>query len=131
VNKIICTILAALMFCNVAYADCDFSTGVTKLSDGSYKYTTECHLAVGQLVQDNQTKTLQIADLKKAITLKDLALTEADQRTQLWMDTTFKLENNINKIDSYKNTNQWVYFALGALTVIGAGMMAAQVHNMR
>lgn len=125
-KKILSIVAALSLFTNVAVADCDFSK-VVKNSDGTFTYTKELHICVGQLVQDNTTKDLQIKDYLQAITLKDLAITTADKRTQLWMDTTFKLEDNIQKMDSFKSTSNWIYFGLGALTIIGAGMMAAQL----
>lgn len=121
-------LLAVSLFSNVAFADCDFSTLVHN-PDGTVTYSKTQHICVGSLVQDNATKTQQITDYKKALDLKDLAITTSDKRTQLWMDTTFKLEDNIQKMDSLKNTNQWIYFGLGALTIIGAGMMAAQLSH--
>lgn len=126
--KIISAVLALLMFSNVCFADCDFSKGITKTGNG-YLYTPECNLAVGQLVQDNQTKDTQIADLTKAISLKDLAVKTSDDRTQLWMDTSLKLEKNINEIDSLKKDNEWIAFGLGALTVIGTGFALGAVTN--
>lgn len=68
-------------------ADCDFSDLVHN-KDGTVTYTAADHICVGQLVQDNATKTQQIQDYVKALTLKDLALNDADKRTQLWLDTS-------------------------------------------
>lgn len=131
--KFISAILAVAMFSNVAFADCDFTSGkgVNKLPDGNYEYSKECHIAVGQLVEDNKTKDIQLKDLGLALSAKDLALQASDQRTQLWMDTTFKLEKNINAMDSLRKTNDWVYFGLGALTVIATGFALSSVTSRR
>lgn len=126
VRNIFIIFLSSCFLSNICLADCDFSKGISPLPDGNYKYSAECHLKVGQLVQDNSTKDKQIVDLKTAIDLKDLALQKSDQRAQLWMDTSFKLEDNIQKIDSFKNTNQWVYFGLGVLTMFAATYAASQ-----
>jgi hypothetical protein len=125
--KKIAFLLAICMFANTAFADCDFSTGISPNQDGSYKYSKECHLKVGSLVQDNQTKDQQIDKLTKAIDLKDLALTKSDQRAQLWMDTSFKLEDDVQKMNRLKSDNQWIYFGLGVLTTFAAGYAAAQL----
>lgn len=129
--KKLCTILSAIMFSNIAFADCDFTMGkgIKSLPDGGYEYTKECHVAVGQLFEDSKIKNIQLKDLGLALSAKDLALQAADQRTQLWMDTTFKLEKNINAMDAFKKTNEWVYFGIGALTVIATGFALSSVTN--
>lgn len=127
--KLVSLILAVAMISNTAFAECDFSRDVKELPSGSREYTKECHIKVGQLVQDNQVKDQQITDYKKAIELKDLAITKADQRAQLWMDTSLKLEDNIQRMDSIKSKNEWIYFGLGVLTMFAAGMAAAQLSH--
>jgi hypothetical protein len=130
-KQLINLILAFSMLGNFAYADCDFTMGkgVNKLPDGNFEYSKECHVQVGKLVQSNGIQTQQVDDLKKAITLKDLAIQDSDARTQVWMDTSLKLEKNINAIDELKNTNSWIYFGLGVLTVIGTGFALSAVTN--
>jgi hypothetical protein len=129
IAKIVSLVAALAMFSNTAFAGCDWSTIVAN-SDGTYTYSKTLNLCVGNLVQDNATKAQQVSDLNKAITLKDAAITKSDARAQLWQDTSLKLESNIQSIDSYKSTSNWAYFALGALTIIGAGVAAAQVHSL-
>lgn len=104
-----------LIISNISYAECDFSTGIKKVDDG-YLYTTECHLKVGSLVKDNKNKDESIGQLNKAIDLKDLALTKADQRVQLWTDTSEKLETRVNTISELQNKNYFLYFGLGIVT---------------
>jgi hypothetical protein len=111
---------------NLAFADCDFAKGITPGPNNTFVYSQECHLKVGQLVQDNKTKDAQIADLNKAIQLKDLALLKADERTQLWMDTSDKLINRVNTIDETYKKNEWFYFGLGVLTTFAAGYAIAR-----
>jgi hypothetical protein len=130
VIKLLSIFLIIVMFSNTIFANCDFSK-VVKNSDDTFTYSKDLHLCVGQLVQDNKTKDLQIADLTKSLSFKDLALKTADDRTQLWMDTTFKLENNINRIDELKKSNEWIYFGLGALTVIATGFALSSVTSRR
>ena len=125
-KKLVTCILLLISSVN-AFADCDFSTGIKPLPDGNFEYSKECHLKVGQLVQDNATKDLQIQDLTKAITLKDLALKEADSRTQLWMTTSNNELDRLNKISNDQRTSQWMYFALGVVTTFAAGYGAAKL----
>ena len=126
-KKLISLILLACTFSNLAMADCDFSKGITPGPNHTYIYTEECHLKVGQLIQDNKALTLQVGDLTKAIQLKDLALTKADERTQLWMNTSDKMEDRLTKIDETYKKNEWIYFGLGVLTTFAAAYAAGQV----
>jgi hypothetical protein len=112
---------------NVALADCDWSKGISPNKDGSYTYSKECHLRVGQLVEDNKTKDLQIADLNKAIQLKDLALQKSDERVNLWMDTSIKLENSLTKVDELQSKNNALYFGLGVASTILSVFVASKV----
>jgi hypothetical protein len=119
-------IVVAILSQSVAMADCDFKT-VTRLDDGSYKYSRECHLKVGEMKQDIEIKDSQIADYKKAIELKDLALVRTEQRADMWMNTSFKMEDRLNTIDELRSKNYVLYFILGvattSLAVWGAGQL--------
>lgn len=126
-KKLISLVLLLCFMANVAMADCDFKTGITPMGDGTFRYSGECHRKVGDLVQDNTTKAVQITDLTKALELKDLALQKSDQRAQLWMDTSSKLEDRLSKIDELSSKNSILYFGLGVvvtgLAVWGAGQL--------
>lgn len=128
-KKVISLLLLFCFISNAALADCDFSTGITPGPNHTFIYTEACHLQVGKLVQDNKTKDAQLADLTKAITLKDLALTKSDERTQLWMDTSDKLQNRLTTVDSLAKKNEWIYFGLGVLATVGAGYVASQMYR--
>lgn len=124
-------IVALMIFCCLplqAFAECDFSTGITKV-EGGFLYTRECHLKVGEMKYDLGVKDLQIDKLTKALDLKDLAITKADQRADLWMNTAYKLEDRINTIDNMRQTNQWISFGLGALTMFAAAYAASQLQR--
>lgn len=126
-------IASALIFLSVAgyplqsLADCDFSTGIEKLADGRYAYSVECHKKVGKMVQDLKDRQDEVGKLNDSIKLKDLALTTQEQRANMWMDTSMKLEDRVNTIDKYNTTNHWLYFGLGVvftgLSVWGAGQL--------
>lgn len=127
-RKLIRIVCSVTLFSSAAFGDCDFSK-VVKNNDGTFTYSKDLHICVGQLVQDNTIKAQQIDDLNKAISLKDLTIQKSDERANLWMDTSFKLESRVETIDKMEKTNSWLFFALGAVTVIGAGMMAAQLSH--
>jgi hypothetical protein len=128
-KKIISLMLAMSLFSSACLATCDWSK-IVKNADGTYTYSQALNLCVGQTVQDNVTKAQQITDYTKALTLKDLAITKSDARADLWMSTSLKLEENVQKVDTLKRDNEWIFFGLGALTVIGAGMAAAQLSRI-
>jgi hypothetical protein len=126
-TKMICSVLLGCsILVNTAQADCDWSK-IKDNGDGTYTYSKELHLCVGNLVQDNKVKTQQIADLNQAITLKDLALSKENERIKMWMDTSYALEDRLTKIDSLEKKNDWLYFGLGVVTAVGAGYMASKL----
>lgn len=126
-KNFIAVAMIGLTLSNAANAACDFSTGITKNADGSYTYTRECHVAVGQMKYDLEAANKQVEDYKKVIELKDLALTKANERADLWMESSFKLQDRMNTIEDMKSKNQWLTFAAGViftgLAVWGAGQL--------
>lgn len=130
VKPCIAVLAAVSLFSNIAFGNCAFDD-LKHNADGTVTYSNADHVCVGNLVQDDKTKTQQVQDLTKAITLKDLAITKADARAQLWQDTDLKLEQNIQNIDKAEKTNQWMYFLLGVLSVVAAGVAANQVSHIR
>lgn len=126
-KKLIAILLTVLLFSTQAFAECDFKTGITPNDNGTYTYTKECHVKVGEMKQDLEIAQEQNVKLTKALDLKDLAITKADQRADLWMNTTYKLEDRINTIDNMRQTNQWVAFGLGVVTMFAASYAASQL----
>ena len=109
-----------LLISQVSYAECDFKTGITKNSDGSYNYTRDCHIRVGETVQENE-------NLKKSIDLKDLAIQKQEDRITLWSDTSYKLEQRVNAIEEMKSKNDFLYFGLGVLATVGTAFAVSRV----
>ena len=98
---------------NIAFADCDWKSDITPGPNHTFIYSEACHLQVGQLVQDAKVKDQQIADLNKALQLKDLALTNADARTQLWMTSTQNEQDRMAKIESsQKQSYEGAFFSV-------------------
>lgn len=128
-NKFLSLTLAVSMLSNVAFAECNFATDITKNDNGSYTYTRDCHFKVGEMKQDLKIANEQNEKLNKALDLKDLTIVKADQRADMWMNTSFKLEDRINTIDEMRKTNQWMYFGLGVLAMFAATYAASQALN--
>jgi len=127
-KKLVCLIIAFGMFSNIAMAECKWATGVTKVETG-YLYSNDCHGRVGLLVKDVDDYKIEVTELRKTIDLKDLALTKADQRVELWQTTAVKMEDRLNKVESAANTQKWIYLGLGVLTVFAAGYAAKQIYG--
>lgn len=128
-KKIFSLFLSISLFSNIVFADCDFATQIKKLDDGTFAYSKECNLKVGQMQQDLGIANQQVDKLGQAIKLKDTAIQKADDRAKNWMDTSFKLEDRINTIDSMQSTNRWLYFGLGALTIIASAYTFKQLSH--
>lgn len=120
-------IILAIFMINTAYAECNFATGITPNQDGSYTYSKECHLQVGKNVRELSLLKEENKKLRETIELKDLALVKQEERVQLWMDTTYKLEDRINNIERLQETNKFLYILMGvgltAISVYGAGQL--------
>lgn len=125
-NKLISLIMLTALVSNVAMADCDFSKIVIN-PDGSRTYSKELHICVGQMKQDLDIANSQLADYKKAIDLKDLALVDTQKRSDIWMNTSFQLQDRMNAVDKLKSSNELLYFIGGViftgLSVWGAGQL--------
>jgi hypothetical protein len=106
---------------------CDFSTGIDKLPDGRFSYTKKCHLYVGSLVADNRAQREQLTLLNKSIELKDLAIVKQEERVQLWMNSTYKLEEKVQATTAFSNTQTILGFGVGVgltiLSVWAAGQL--------
>lgn len=125
----ITTILTFILTIQSAFADtnCDWSQ-IKANVDGTYTYNATLNRCVGKMVKDLDAANNQIADYQKAITLKDLAIKESDDRANLWMNNSLTLENHLSTIDSEINKNKILYLGLGILitgfAVWGAGQLS-------
>lgn len=126
-KKFLASIVLFIFSSNIALANCDWSTGIKLMPDGNYEYTKSCHIAVGQLVQSNKILTQQLADMTKAVQLKDLALQQSDSRATLWSNTSQGLEDRLSKVDSLEKHNEWLCFGGGVLATVLIGFMTARL----
>jgi hypothetical protein len=122
-KKLICLILLAS---NISMAACDWST-IKTMPNGSYEYSPTLNLCVGQLVQDSAVKDQQLADLNKALSLKDAALLTADQRIVLWQKDSSDQLDRLVKIESTQKSSEYLAFGLGVLATVATGIMTARL----
>jgi hypothetical protein len=126
-KKLIVSLLLLCTFSNLAFADCDWKTGIVPGPNKTFVYSEACHLAVGKLVQDSTVKDQQILDYKQAISLKDLALTNSDARVAMWEKSSLDQMDRLTKIDSEQKHNDFLYFGLGILSAVAVGFATAKL----
>lgn len=135
-KKILSLILVLCLFANIALADsavadngsnCNWATDIKPLPNGDFEYGLDCHLLVGSLVEDSKTNAQQVSDLNQAISLKDLALKDADTRATNWSNTSAQLESRIQTIDSEERHNEFLFFGLGVLSAVAVGFGMAKL----
>ena len=124
-NLVMATIL---FFSSSVFAECDYSKVVSN-TDGTYTYSKELHICVGRMKQDLLISQEKVDSLNKAIDFKNLALDASQKRTDLWMDTSFRLEDRLTKIQQLEKSNNWIYFGLGILTVFAVGYTVSQTYK--
>jgi hypothetical protein len=103
--------------------DCKWADGVKPVDNG-YLYTKECHGRVGILVKDNDDLNIEVANLRKSIDLKNLALDKADERIILWRNESYEQFDRLQKQIEASKKNDMLWFALG-IVVTGAAVWGA------
>lgn len=110
-----------------AHASCDWSRDIKENPNGTFTYTRDCHIEAGRNFKSVSLLNEKIDLLEKKIEFKDLQISKYDERTQLWMDTSFKLNDKLMTYEATKKNDFWISFGLGVLTVIAAGYAVNQV----
>jgi hypothetical protein len=120
-------LIFSLLVSGDAYAGCDFAKDIKENPNKTFEYTEACHQKVGQIVQDDNTKTQQVKDLTKALSLKDLALQDSDKSKTNWMNTSAALETRLQKVDGLESKNDILYFGAGFVAAFLAAIAAAKL----
>ena len=127
--KKLTSLLLMIATLNTAFGDCDWNTGITPGPNHTFIYSDACHLKVGQLVQTNKIQATQIADLTKAVNLKDLAIQNSDARVALWQTSADNNFDRLTKIESEQKHNDTLYFVLGLATAVGTGFAISRLYK--
>jgi hypothetical protein len=107
------------LICNTTLASCNWSEDVRKNQDGSFSYSRGCHVEVGASLEELDLRRRQVDELKKSVELKDLAISYSEQRTQLWIDSSIKMNERLNQHEATRANSGWIYFGVGvAVTVL-------------
>lgn len=123
------TCFSILLSSSTSHAGCDFSKDITENIDGSYTYSKECHVQVGKTIKKVSLLEDRIELLEKKIELKDLMIVRQEERVQLWMDTSMKLNDKIQTYDRLSSTDKWVSFGLGVGLTVLSVWAAGQIAN--
>lgn len=108
-------VVLSLLFNQVAFAECNYAEDIKKQSETSYSYTKECHVEVGMKFKELDLRIQQVEYYKRSLDSQQGALNNANARIELWRNTAFQLEDRVNKIDSYRERQNWIWFGLGIL----------------
>lgn len=126
--KMVSILLITALFSSLAHAECKWASDIKENQDGTYTYSRDCHIEVGKKVKGYFLLESEVQDLRKAIELKDLALTKQTQHTQLWMDTSLKTGEELQKYERVRAAENNLYFISGVglaiLSVWAAGQIA-------
>jgi hypothetical protein len=107
---------------NIAFAQCDF-TSILPTNHNTFEYTEGCHREVGLM-------KVKLEKLNKVIELKDLALDKANERAELWMNTSIQMQDKFMKVEKLNRENGWIYFGAGMLTMLGAAyVLSVSTHH--
>ena len=120
-------ILLLSLISSSVFAECNLANDIKKNTDGTYTYTRECHLLMGDWRKDLEQANKDIEKLQKAIELKDLAINDLSQSRKLWMDTSFDLERRLNATERLQTTDRWIHFGLGIATTVLSVWAAGQL----
>lgn len=120
-------LIIALLFSQIALADCNFKTDIKKTGENTYTYTKECHVLFGKTIEKNKNLKKQVKHLENAIKLKDLALTTADTRLALWRNESYKQVELIRRYQKYNRLENYGFLvggiAFAFLSVWAAGQL--------
>lgn len=128
-KRTVAIFMSMLCISNVAFADCDYSKGVTPLTNGEFSYTKDCHIKNGVNLRDLRIADEQVKKLTEAASLLDLALAKANERSELWQSTSYGLEKRVETMDELYQRNKWLYFGLGVLTASAAVWGASRLRK--
>lgn len=107
-------------------AECDPST-IKQNVDGTYTYSRDCHVWVGQTKKRLTLLEDKVVQLEKKIELKDLAILKQEEIANHWRDTSFKLNDKLNTYEAVRISNQRLYFVGGLLTALASAYVGSRV----
>jgi hypothetical protein len=119
--------IVSVFISNQALATCNWEKDIRVNQDGSYTYSKDCHVQVGVSLNELDLRRNQVAELNKAIELKDLAIKYSEERAHLWMDSSLKMNERLNQYEASRSDSQWLHFGLGVATTVLSVWAAGQL----
>lgn len=111
-----------------AEASCDYDKDIVENADGTFTYSAECHMEFGKTLDERDALLEELAALNETIEFKDEAIARLEERNQLWMETSDKLQDRVNAMETVTTWNKTGHFLLGVgatvLSVWAAGQLA-------
>ena len=120
---IVCILLTVSLVNQSALANCNWND-IKRKQDNTFVYTSDCHLEVKRLLDEQKLREEQVKELKGSIKLKDLALDTQEERLNRWRDATYRMEDRILKLDKANKYENWIWFGIG-IVVMGAATYGA------
>ena len=120
--KALAVLLIALQTVSIpAYAGCDFAT--VQKTAGGYLYSTECHVAVGELRETNRLLVAEVAELRTGAEKLQLAYNYLNTDRDQWRDSALLVGEKFDKYQGLSSTQNSIFLGLGvaggiALTVL-------------
>jgi hypothetical protein len=125
-GKIAQKILIAVIFSfsSTAYsAECDTSA-IKKTDKGTYEYTKDCHIAVGQRLEELDLRKEQIQKLNDSISYYKVGYDIQAQRAEDWMKTGLELDKQLQRQKTFSTVEKVLYFGLGMFIMYKATEVA-------
>lgn len=119
--------LCIFLTCSNSVAACNWATDVSKNADGSFTYSRGCHLEVGASLEELDLRRKQVTELNKSVELKDLALKYSEERTQLWIESSSKMNERLNQYEASRGNQGWLFFGIGVATAVLSVWAAGQI----
>lgn len=118
-QKVLAFIVALALSVPAFGAECDTST-IKKQADGSYSYTKDCHVSVGEALGELDLRREEVKLLRGSLTDMNAAYGIQQKRAESWLDTSLKLEDTIQRQKRINDLEKWLWFGAGCLLMYGA-----------
>lgn len=89
-----------------------------KQVESEFVYSRGCHIKVGKLVKTEPLQREQVKKLKESITFKDLAITQADAKSNLWQKEAEKQLSHLQKYEKNARMERIIWFTAGVASIL-------------
>lgn len=94
---------------------CNYSTDIKENQDGTYTYSRSCHIDAGKKIRGYFLQEQEIKELRLSLDHSNLALSKAEERAKLWMDTSISVQKDLARYERLKDWDGWIKFGGGVL----------------